>query len=203
MVLHRCWFNELAEIDHTTTTRAAERIKAFTSTSRDIFRPPFGKSVQVFLRSCIIVGTANRDAFLVDPSGSRRFWPIKVRQNINLALLAEWRDQIWAEAMDLFHAGVEHWLTPELEKLRAADSENFEAEDPWVAQLDLAVASLCHAGRFVSEGFTLAELMTQMGLPVHQQNRANSMKLGEILKAKGWKKFRPQVDGSRRWVWKP
>ena len=203
MVLHRSFINELAEIDHTTTTRAAERIKAFTSTSRDIFRPPFGKSVQVFLRSCIIVGTANRDAFLVDPSGSRRFWPIKVRQNINLALLAEWRDQIWSEALDLFHTGVEHWLTPELEKLRAADSENFEAEDPWTVQVDLAVDSLAHAGRFASNGFSLAELLSQMGVQVQQQNRAASMKLADILRLKGWIKTRKMVQGRQVMLWHP
>lgn len=201
MTLHRSWFNELAEIDHATSTRAAERIKSFLSTSKDIFRPPFAKSVGVFPRSCVIVGTANKDAFLTDPSGSRRFWPIRVQQVINLDLLRTWRDQLWAEAINLFDNGVEHWLPRDLECLRAQDANRFEAEDPWIAQLDTAVEDLARQGRILSDGLTIADLLTQMNVPVQQQTVGSSMKVAGILREKGWNRF---LKGPKRLAnWAP
>jgi len=187
MVLHRSWFNEFAEIDHVTSNRDVERLKAFLSTSKDIFRPTYGRSVGVFPRSCIIVGTANKDELLVDPTGSRRFWPIKIGKTLELGMLNEWREQLWAEAMDAYHQGVDHWLPPEIDNLRAEDARKFEAEDPWESQVDQALASFSRAGRlFNLEGLSTAEVMSQMGIPVSQQTRGSAMKVAQILKSMGW-----------------
>jgi predicted P-loop ATPase len=187
MVLHRSWFNEFAEIDHVTSNRDVERLKAFLSTSKDIFRPTYGRSVGVFPRSCVIVGTANKDELLVDPTGSRRFWPIKIGKTLELGLLAGWRDQLWAEAMDAFNQGVDHWLPPEIDTLRAEDARKFEAEDPWESQVDQALASFSRAGRLFSlEGVSTADVMSQMGIPVSQQTRGSGMKVAQILKSMGW-----------------
>lgn len=187
MVLHRSWFNEFAEIDHVTSNRDVERLKAFLSTSKDIFRPTYGRSVGVFPRSCIIVGTANKDELLVDPTGSRRFWPIKIGKNLELGMLHEWREQLWAEALDAYRQGVDHWLPPEIDTLRAEDARKFEAEDPWESQVDQALASFSRAGRlFNLEGISTAEVMSQMGIPVSQQTRGSAMKVAQILKSMGW-----------------
>jgi len=197
MVIHRRWFTELSEIDHMTGNRAAERIKAFISSCEDTFRPPFGKSVGVFKRSCLLVGTTNRDGFLADPTGSRRFWPIRVNGPVETTLLAEWREQLWAEAMDLVKADVPHWLDSGLDNIRAEQSGTFEAEDPWEAQVDLALSVLRGAGRlFASDGLSSADLLQQMGLPVSQQTRGASMKVCVILKSLGWRG--PICTGERR-----
>ena len=202
MVLHRRWFTELGEIDHTTSTRAAERIKAFLSSSEDTFRPPFARSVAVFPRTCVIVGSTNRERFLNDPTGSRRFWPIRIDQPINLDLLAQWREQLWAEAMDLYSAGLNHWLDDSDEALRAAQSEEHESEDPWDSQFDEVLEGLAKAGTSVSEGITMADIMTRMGIPASQQNRTTSMRLAEILRSKGWNKQRQLSQGIRANRWR-
>ncbi len=49
-------------------------------------------------RRFIFVGTTNETAYLLDPTGNRRFWPIAIKRRIDLAALAEARDQLWAEA---------------------------------------------------------------------------------------------------------
>ena len=197
MVLHRSWFNEFAEIDHVTSNRDVERLKAFLSTSKDIFRPTYGRSVGVFPRSCVIVGTANKDELLVDPTGSRRFWPIKIGKTLDLTLLSVWREQLWAEALDAYHQGVEHWLPRDMEMLRVADAKNFEAEDPWESQVDQAVSILSRAGHlFGDDGVSTADLLSQMGIPVSQQTRGSSMKVAQILKGMGWKG--PVCIGERR-----
>jgi hypothetical protein len=203
MVLHRRWFTELSEIDHATGNRAAERIKAFLSSCEDTFRPPFGKAVGVFRRSCIIVGTTNRADFLVDPTGSRRFWPMKVVGPVDLVKLKLWREQIWAEALNMYQNNVPHWLDVGMETIRAEQAGAYEVEDPWEGQVDLALAILSRAGRHLSLGVQLADLMTTMGLPVSQQNRAASMKLAAILKSRDWRLERPWLEGRAQRLWFP
>lgn len=203
MVLHRRWFTELSEIDHATSTKAAERIKAFISSCEDTFRPPFGKSVGVFKRSCVLVGTTNRDGFLVDPTGSRRFWPIKTGVTIDTERLREWREQLWAEALDLYRNNVPHWLDVGLEGMRAEQAMAFETEDPWESQIDLALATLSRANRLLSMGLPLADILTTMGLPVAQQNRAASMKVAAILKNRGWRQERQWESGKVMRLWMP
>lgn len=186
MNLHRKFCTELAELDHMTSVKAAERVKAFLSSSEDVFRPPFGRSSMAFKRSCFLVGTTNKDAFLVDPTGSRRFWPIQCAR-VDLRLLGSWREQLWAEARDLFEAGLPHWLDTTQERMRQEDAARFEVEDPWAGQVDLAIDTLVRAGRFPSDGFRISEILTQMGIPVSHQGRSQEMRLAEVLKRKGWK----------------
>lgn len=202
LVLHRRWFTELGEIDHTTSTRAAERIKAFASSAEDTFRPPFARSVAAFPRTCIIVGSTNRERFLNDPTGSRRFWPIRCLSPVDLTLLSEWSEQLWAEAMDLYSSGLEHWLSDSDEAERAAQAEEHESEDPWESKLDEALENLIRSGGFLSDGFTMSDLMTQMEIPTIQQNRATSMRLAEILKNRGWSKTRPRMGSNRNYRWR-
>jgi len=206
-VLNRRWIYELPEIDHLTNTRAAERIKAFISSSEDTYRPPYGRTVGVFPRTSIIVGTTNRDQYHTDPTGSRRFWSISVPGTINLPLLAQWRDQLWAEALHLHLAGDPHWLDASLEAEREIQSEAFEAEDPWEDQVDTALTAIAAARMTrqggLSDGVRAAEILSQMGILVNQQNRGTTMKLAEILKKKGWRLAFPKLDGRTQRVWVP
>src|SRR6185436_3179557 len=48
-------------------------------------------------RQFIIIGTTNSPAYLTDPTGGRRFWPIEV-QAFRLDWIKANRDQLWAEA---------------------------------------------------------------------------------------------------------
>lgn len=200
-VLNRRWVYELPEIDHMTSTRAAERMKAFISSSEDTYRPPYGRTVSVYPRTSILVGTTNRDQHQTDPTGSRRFWSILIPGAINIPLLAKWRDQLWAEALHLHLVGDPHWLDSSLERQREDSSQAFEAEDPWEDQVDIALTVLANArmsqNGVLADGVKAAEILSQMGIPVGQQNRASTMKLAEILKKKGWR-ISIQKDQERR-----
>jgi predicted P-loop ATPase len=48
-------------------------------------------------RHFIIIGTTNSTAYLTDPTGARRFWPMTV-QRFDVAWIKANRDQLWAEA---------------------------------------------------------------------------------------------------------
>jgi putative DNA primase/helicase len=123
------WFYEISELD---SFRKAEntRIKAFISSRFDSFRPPFGRHVVERPRQTILVGTTNEDQFLTDPTGSRRFVPIRVTK-VNLAWLTEYRDQVWAEALVRYQAG-EIWHYEGESALRLArESVPYQQGDPW------------------------------------------------------------------------
>jgi len=200
MALNRHWIYELGEIDHAIATRATERIKAFLSSSEDTYRPPYGRSVITIPRSSIIVGTTNREAFLADPTGSRRFFPIQCGKPLNLTLLSQWRDQVWAEALDLYHHGAPTWLDQAQDAMRQVHSERFETQDPWDDLVDTAVATLNRAGHIPTDGYALGDLLTGMGVPVSQQNRGASMRLAELLKRREWKRILTFPERRARWI---
>ena len=97
------WGIEVSELDSMARTDVS-RIKAFITRTTDRFRPPYGSRLMESPRSCVFWGTTNSDAYLKDETGGRRFWPVKSGK-INIDLIREIRDQLWAEAVVLYEAG--------------------------------------------------------------------------------------------------
>ena len=83
------------------------------------------------VRESVFAGTTNKDDYLKDETGARRFWPIRCRK-VDIKLLAREKDQLWAEAVHRFRQG-EHWWIQDEDVLREAGNEQedrYEA-DPW------------------------------------------------------------------------
>ncbi|QDE72578.1 DNA primase [Myxococcus xanthus] len=126
MLASQFWFIELAELS---TFRKSEdqALKAFISRTEDTYRPPYGRANVKAPRRCVFVGTTNDDDYLRDPTGHRRFWPVKCSR-IDTEALKRDRDQLWAEAVVRFHHGEDWWLSNEdaegAEKQAALRMEN-------------------------------------------------------------------------------
>jgi predicted P-loop ATPase len=71
------WIVEFGEIE-TTFRSDLERLKAFIPSERDEYRFPYGRADQTLARRTIIMGTCNSEKFLIDPTGSRRFWTVPI-----------------------------------------------------------------------------------------------------------------------------
>ncbi|WP_407667389.1 VapE domain-containing protein [Myxococcus dinghuensis] len=127
MLASQYWLIELAEL---TTFRKSEdqALKAFLTRTEDTYRPPYGRTNVKSPRRCVFVGTTNEDDYLRDPTGHRRFWPVKC-SHIDTDALARDRDQIWAEAVARFNQGESWWLTSEeaagAEQQAALRAENY------------------------------------------------------------------------------
>lgn len=129
--LHRVWGCEWSEFENITSKKEVGKIKSFLSTSIDLIREPYGRKCEPIKRRAIIVGTTNRDDFLRDDSGSRRFNVIEVNKpEIDIDWLKEHRDQIWAAAVHLYRQGEKWWLDTSEQKQSSEINEDFRDELP-------------------------------------------------------------------------
>jgi predicted P-loop ATPase len=128
--LRGAWLMEIAELS--STSRAdVERIKVIISTPSDPYRPSYGAFTLTYPRQCIFIGTTNRDDYLLDETGGRRFHPVRVGA-ITLQAFARDRDQILAEAMVRMQAGEAwHVMPDDTATIQAARCQS----DPWVDSL--------------------------------------------------------------------
>ncbi len=193
--LQSAWVHEVSEFS---SFRRAQhdRVKAFISSTEDRFRLPYNKFAESFKRHCVFVATTNEDEFLVDATGSRRFWAVPVTR-LDRRWLIENRDQLWAEAVVRYRSGEEWWLDAGYELLRQASAESYQESDPWEGAVASFVADWGN-GR----GFTMSELLgTACSLPIDRQDKRAQARAGAILRRIGCTKRDARVDGAVRKVW--
>jgi putative DNA primase/helicase len=99
------WLHEFSEMDSVTRAEASKQ-KSFLSRQVDEFRPVYGRRQISCPRQSVFIGTTNEDEYIKEGQGARRFWPIKVRSEIDINALREIRDQLFAEAMHDCLAGL-------------------------------------------------------------------------------------------------
>jgi hypothetical protein len=98
------WGIELSEMSAFKKSDEETR-KSFFSTASDTFRPPYGRASVTIPRRTVIFGTTNDRQYLSDPSGARRYWPVRFEGQLNLDWLRDNRDRLFAEALHYFEAG--------------------------------------------------------------------------------------------------
>lgn len=127
--LRGVWIVEVAELA-AMGKFTIEQIKNFITKVNDIYRESYARNTSTFQRRCVFFGTTNRDEFLTDDTGNRRFLPVKVgiHEPIKSVFsdLENERDMIFAEAMELFKAGESLKLNDEEEKIAHKKREESE-----------------------------------------------------------------------------
>lgn len=190
MDLRSKWIVEFADLDNFGRSEL-ETIKRFLSATQDHYRPPYGRHASTVLRSVIFAGTTNKDTFLKDETGNRRFWPVQVRGRCDvMGLLAE-RDQLWAEAVSRFQAGEAWHLTGEV--LQAAEEEQRARVevDPWTAPVltylhTAALKEARYRGQSVPFVTTNELLEYALGLDKLHWTTGNNRRVAAILRLHNW-----------------
>ena len=198
LAIHTAWIYELAELDAITGRKEAAEVKAVLSSPVDHFRPPYGRVTEKHPRRSIMVGTCNRDDFLRDETGSRRFWVIEIAARINIDSLTADRDRIWRAAVLAYRSG----RLPILSAAAQAESERrnkgYEPEHPWLAILARWLPSC-------PQSFTADEALTRSGcVDDGRLERRHQMEVAPLLRALGCERepHQSRDDGgqrARRW----
>ncbi|PSB52031.1 hypothetical protein C7B67_08455, partial [filamentous cyanobacterium Phorm 6] len=191
--LHRAWFVEWSELESIFKRRDISNTKAFLSSAIDAVRPPYCRDTQDFPRASIIVATTNKDEFLSDETGNRRFWIIPVQKRIDIKLLAKERDAIWAAAVAAYKAGETWWLEYDEELTAETIAQEFQTTDPW---LEPIVTYTEHR-----DWVLLGDLLNHLQVDLNRQERAHQMRVTGILKVLGWSKNYRTIGGKRCRVW--
>lgn len=124
------WVVELAELANVRRSEL-EAVKNFLTVKVDRTRMAYARCETEHPRRCVFGGTTNSDTFLSDPSGSRRFWPVRTADVLDLEWLRNNRDQLVAEALVAYQAGERWFLDATEDADREQAAEEYQEVDPW------------------------------------------------------------------------
>jgi len=200
MQLRAAWIYEIAELEG---FRGRDRttIKAFLSAQDDTFRLPYGKRAERHDRHTVFCATTNDEEFLSDPTGSRRFWPVKVGK-VDLEWLGENRENLWAEAVALYSQGEPWWLSGKGESERGVMAESFTAQDAWAELVETWL--IAGGAPNTVATFTVRDLMEHaLDLKPEKMGRREQMRVADVLKKMGATQAgRKQQKGKVRRLWR-
>lgn len=185
------WIIELGELKG--FGRELEQIKAFVTRRAENYRPAYARYSVHSKRKCVFAGTINPSnaGYLRDETGNRRFWPVAC-SNKAPELTPALRDQLWAEARSRFQHG-EHWWLEDEALTEAATKEQAQRVylDPWHEKIDYALIG--------KEDTSVDELLSEcLRIEVSKWGVAESMRVGRVLTALGWVKYRKNFPNGRR-----
>lgn len=205
--LRGLWLVEVAELASVSKS-GVERVKAFMTRRVDRYRSPYGRMDEPHPRQCVLIGTSNKEQFLKDETGGRRFWPVHVVRPCDPEGLARDRGQLFAEALWTYRAGEHWWPSADFEREHITPlQEAARQDDPWAEEIaDFLATNI--SGEIGDPAkprreTTMAEIMGPdcLNLPAGQRTPATQQKVGAILKSKriGW----AMVKSHGRKVWRP
>lgn len=130
--LQGAWIMEIAEL---AALRKAEveTIKHYVSKQEDAYRHAYGHVTESKPRQVVFIGTSNKEDFLRDTTGNRRFLPIGVGACTATKDVFKFDkseiDQIWAEAVELYRAGETLYLSKEVELIARGEQARHSESD--------------------------------------------------------------------------
>lgn len=185
-------------------TKELESIKAFITRTHENWIPKYREFAIQFPRRLIFIGTTNKDEFLADETGNRRWLPVRVQSTDTQAIERD-REQLWAEARELFQLlGVDYRAAEQMSS--AAHAEHTIA-DTWVESV----------GKWLHEPDPLTgdkpvdrshlrvqEVLTKaLGFENRQIARREEMRMGSVLRALGYHRTKVREGKSLFWAFVP
>jgi predicted P-loop ATPase len=209
------WLVEVADL--TAFQRGHEsQVKAYLTRRVDRYRPPYGRNDIVQPRQTVFIGTTDKSTgIFTDEEGNRRYWPVAVNAvgEINLKALGAARDQILAEAYQLYLKDEPWWPPREFEAEVIVPEQESRRK---ISMTDERVAKLLET---MDDGVTLPEVAKKLATrevlrsgwgtvvtdsiaPSEADLRALENRLPGAMRKAGWYPMLQRVGGKVTRFWK-
>lgn len=185
-------------------TKELEAIKAFITRTHENWIPKYREFAVQFPRRLVFIGTTNKDEFLADETGNRRWLPVRVGQ-VDVGRINAEREQLWAEARELFLAnGVEFQAAEALSGAVHAEhtiTDSWgEAIERWLDDLDPITLEAPRGRKYLRVGDVLRGALK---FDERHVGRREELRAGAILRTIGYERKKVREDGRVFWAFVP
>jgi len=204
------WLYEIAELANFGKAEVG-LIKAFITAKVDRYRPSYGRFVESFARQCLLAGTTNDKKYLKDRTGNRRFWPIPVGKVINIEFVRKFREQLFAEAFQLYLAGEAFTpSTADESRLFVPMQESRLIETAVISQLmavltrPVTTEGPSSVVNCLTEFVTMSEMCVALQVDAAKATPGTQAEIRGFFEHEGWEYARGSArpDGSRPRGWR-
>lgn len=187
-------------------TKDDEAVKDWISQRTEAWTPKYVEFETRYERRCVCIATSNRDDLLTDPTGNRRWLPLRTGLADDPGVERD-RDQLWAEGVALWRASGIAWQ--DAERLAKGEHDSFRQTDVWE---EIVRTWLITAPPLGSDGvprpppgvlpIVLHNIMTDaLRLSLNQVGRREELRVGRVLKALNYTKIDKRINGVMTKVW--
>ena len=204
MAMNCCWIFEYPEIECFTRQKNSGSTKSLITQRNDDFRPPFASSMGKYPRKSILVGSLNENEFLVDKTGSRRFYIIDLPHNpdigeqLDIDKLTRDRERIFKAAIIAHRNGRKPMLPLELQNESNRRNIDFEHEHPYQRRIETKLKQWGDI-EFSIQGLIMDAQIKSYETDITQTDIND---VAAIIKRLGYKKTRQGSGKSRARLWK-
>lgn len=191
------WIGEIPEIDRLIASKDESTLKAMVSKLVDRYRPSYGRASQDFPRQVVFGGTTNRDDYLRDVTGNRRYLPVVCGPQINISGLRRDRDQLWAQTVAEFDRGEVWWMTGEVERRAIEEQAERVEQDVWAE--DVAVWAEKQECVFTTKEALVALPAAKIGAELSQGDKN---RMGRVLRGLGYELVHTHRAGAKGKFWR-
>ena len=154
------------------------------TTRVDEVRYPYASLPSKLPRRFVFIGTTNRNQFLVDSTGNRRFVPLELGAGFQIPWkeLCNVRDSLWAAAVAAYRNNEGYEFTSGEIAAIYEYIQEFGDPDPWLDKIASYVA--------IREEVTAADVLTNaLELDPRNQGRREGRRVADVLQSMGWRRL--------------